>query len=430
MTSVLVYLKGPNAPLLQMADLQAAGLQPLAPLDEHHKLVQEVARHAPDLVICELARPDDAFFKAIKTIGETAPCPVLVLTSDLDAERIDQAMDAGVHAYVINGYGKDRLRALVQLAQARFRHERALRKALDDITTRFDERKAVDRAKLILMRARQLSDDDAFRVLRTASMHSNQRLGKVSEHIIHSAHFAEGVNRAGQLRMLSQRLVKLYALHLLASVDASAAAPAYRQQLKDSVQRIDSNLDFLAKRFSKPTFGDLIERVKTHWTALKNVLHTGPQAPDMAAVDDLAEQLLEDAERLTASLESAGGMAPLHVLNTAGRQRMLSQRFAKYALLGALGEAALAQRSEAATQQSRSAFEKAMCYLGSIPLSTPDIRKLLDSGIEGWQQMQQGAGHARTAAGQLQLVQASEELLDVFEQLSAAYESSMQMLMG
>lgn len=430
MTSVLVYLKGPNAAVLQMADLQAAGLVALATLDEHHKLVQEVVRHAPDLVICELARPDDAFFKAIKAVNETAPCPVLVLTSEPDAERISQALEAGVHAYVINGYGKDRLRALVQLAQARFRHEQSLRKALDEVTTRFEERKVVDRAKLILMRARQLSDDDAFRVLRTASMHSNQRLGQVSEHIIHSAHFAEGVNRAGQLRMLSQRVVKLYVLHLLEPVGAAAAAPAYRQQLKDSVQRIDANLAFLGKGFSKPTFGDLIEKVKTNWTALKNALQMGPQAPDMAAVDALAEQLLEDAERLTASLENAGAMAPLHVLNTAGRQRMLSQRFAKYALLAVLGDATLAQRSAAATQQSRSAFEQALRYLGSIPLSTPDIRKLLDTGIEGWQQMQQGAGNARTATGRLQLAHASEELLDVFEQLSAAYESSMQMLMG
>ncbi|MES2944940.1 MAG: type IV pili methyl-accepting chemotaxis transducer N-terminal domain-containing protein [Pseudomonadota bacterium] len=109
---------------------------------------------------------------------------------------------------------------------------------------------------------------------------------------------------------------------------------------------------------------------------------------------------------------------------------MLSQRFAKYALLGVLGDPVLAQRSEAAVQQSRNAFEQALRYLGSIPLSTPDIRKLLDSGIKSWQQMQLGAGSARTPDGQLQLAQASEELLDIFENLSAAYESSMQMLMG
>ncbi|MES2944939.1 MAG: ANTAR domain-containing protein [Pseudomonadota bacterium] len=309
MTSVLVYLRGPSAPVLRMADLQAAGLVALATLDEHNKLVQEVVRHAPDLVICELARPDDAFFKAIKTVAETAPCPVMVFTSEPDAERITQALDAGVHAYVINGYGKDRLRALVQLAQARFRHECTLRKALDDVTTRFEERKVVDRAKLILMRARQLSDDDAFRVLRTASMHSNQRLGQVSEHIIHSAHFAEGVNRAGQLRMLSQRLVKLYALHLLEPSGSAVLASAHRQQLKDSVQRIDANLAFLGKGFSEPTFGDLTGRVKTNWSGLKNALQMGPQAAEMAAVDALAEQLLEDAERLTASLESAAACA-------------------------------------------------------------------------------------------------------------------------
>ena len=87
---------------------------------------------------------------------------------------------------------------------------------------RFAERKLVDRAKGILMRARQVSEDEAFRVLRAASMHSNQRVGQVSQHVIDAARFAEAVNRAGQLRMLSQRLVKLYAL--LGAAASSAGA--------------------------------------------------------------------------------------------------------------------------------------------------------------------------------------------------------------
>src|SRR6185369_6331900 len=114
----------------------------------------------------------------------------------------------------------NRLRALVHLALARFAHERQLRDALADVTSRFEERKLVDRAKGILMRARQVSEDEAFKVLRMASMHSNQRVGQVSQQVIAAAGIAESVNRAGQLRMLSQRVVKLYALRV---ADASRA---------------------------------------------------------------------------------------------------------------------------------------------------------------------------------------------------------------
>ena len=76
------------------------------------------------------------------------------------------------------------------------------------------------------MRAREVTEAEAFAVLRTASMHSNQRVGQVSRQVIAAAHYADAVNRAGKLRMLSQRLVKLYALRLLEPGGAAPRRPA------------------------------------------------------------------------------------------------------------------------------------------------------------------------------------------------------------
>ena len=428
MTSALVFLNGPKGAPQLVADLEAAGIQVLAVTDNRSKLVQDVVRHAPDLVIGDDPLPGDTLFKATQTLAETAPRPVIVFTSNNDADHIIRATECGIHAYVVNGYGASRLRPLIHLAQARFKREQALRDALQDVSSRFEERKSVDRAKGILMRARQVSDDDAFQILRTASMHTNQRLGQVSEHIIHSARFAEGVNRAGQLRMLSQRLIKLYLLQL-----AGVQAKQQQERLKDSVQRIDGNLALLGKSLSQPTFGDLLEQVVATWKRLKPALQGGPQAARVARIDELADALLQDAERLTASLENAGSVAPLQVLNMAGRQRMLSQRFAKHALLGVLGtpgDAGVAQRSETGMAEARAAFEQALGYLNTIPLTTPDIRSALDTAAVGWQHMLAGAVDARRPAGQERLASASESLLDVFEQLSAQYERSMQMLVG
>ena len=276
-----------------------------------------------------------------------------------------------------------------------------------------------------LMRARQLSDDDAFQILRTASMHTNQRLGQVSQHIIHSARFAELVNRAGQLRMLSQRLVKLSLLQL-----AGVHVAKQQERLKDSMQRIDGNLALLGKNISTSTFGDLLGQVLLTWTRLKQALLAAPRAGQMAQIDELAELLLLEAERLTGNLENAGSVAPLHVLNRAGRQRMLSQRFAKYALLGVLCDSAALARSEVGMAESRAEFEQALRYLNDIPLSTSDIRAALDAAAVGWQQMLAGATDVRHPAGQEIVASASETLLDVFDQLSGYYERSMQMLVG
>jgi two-component system, response regulator PdtaR len=111
---------------------------------------------------------------------------------------------------------------------------------------------------------------------------------------------------------------------------------------------------------------------------------------------------------------------------------MLSQRFAKYALLQALG-GPVSQRGEAGMAESQAAFEKALQYLNDIPLTSKEIRESLDKAAGGWAQMRAGAASIAKGqdAGRLEgLATASEELLDVFEQLSVQYERSMQMLVG
>ncbi|MCM2341055.1 ANTAR domain-containing protein [Rhodoferax sp.] len=433
MTSALIHVHGSKGALPLVADLEAAGIQVLGIAGDRNKLVQDVVRHAPDLVICDEVHPGDALFKAILAIAETAPCAVLLFTNDADAGLMVRAIESGVHAYVVNGYGAHRLRSLIHLAQVRFRHEAAQRRALQELATRFDERKLVDRAKGILMRTQQVSDDDAFQFLRTTSMHTNQRLGQVSQHIIHSAKFAEDVNRCGQLRMLSQRLVKLYALPL-----AGAQAAQCVGLSQESVQRMNAHLAHLGKSLSQATYGDLLGQLVPTWARLKRVLQ-GSGAVDQSAaalvsMDELAEQLLQGAERLTTQLESAGLAPPLRVLNMAGRQRMLSQRFAKYAVLSMLGDTMLLQRSEAGMAESRAAFEQALTYLNSLPLSTPEIQAALQAAGIGWLEMltlvKGGTGTPERAERAQKLALASENLLDVFERLSTHYERSMQMLVG
>jgi len=417
MTSALLCIHRPQTAPTLAADLSSAGISVLATLEDCSKLVQAVVLHAPDVVICDVPLPTSAWFQAWQTLGQTLPCPTLVFTQDADATHIAQAVECGVHVYVVHGYGANRLRSLIHLAQARHQKAQQQRQAFDAMATRFEERKAVDRAKGILMRAQSLSDDDAFRTLRTAAMNSNQRIGQLSQHIIQSAHFAEGLNRAGQLRMLSQRLVKL---HLLQA--AGVQVEHHAALLQESVQWVDSNFALLRKNLSMPTYGDLLEQVAHTWEQLKTALATG----QTSAVQDSAEALLLGAERLTSSLEGSGAAAPLQVLNLAGRQRMLSQRFAKFALLAA----------EADMRTVQQEFEAALTYLNGLPLSTPDIQAALAAAGVAWLQMVAAAKEAqRLPAAQRsarleELATGSETLLGLFEQLSVHYERSMQMLMG
>ncbi len=420
MMTTVVFGNPPERAALLARDLSGAGLTVWQVVDALDDVVQAVHRCHPDALVCHLAKADEAFFQMTRVLAADVPCAVLVLTDSLDETGIAASVGAGVHGYVADGYAAHRLPALVLLAQARFRHEGALAQALHDAHNQLEERKVVDHAKTILMRARGLTDDDAYLLMRTASMHSNQRLAKVSSHIIQSARFADGVNRAGQLRMLSQRLVKLYAMQLLRPAQAPTSV------LKDAVKRIDDNLSVLSQNFAQPELAALVKQAGLTWEQLEHTLKKQPQASDMARLDGLAEALLVQAEHLTGQLENAGAALPLQVLNLAGRQRMLSQRFAKFLLLQALGKSG----DVAAMRDARQSFEKAQHYLNNIPLSTPEIGQLLATAKVAWLRLLAGAERVETAQGQAEVETASEALLAVFEKLSATYESSMQMLMG
>jgi AmiR/NasT family two-component response regulator len=420
MTSIVVFGNPPELAESLASDFAGTNLTVLQSVGVLADVALAVHRHRPIVLVCHVVLADETFFNLTRQLQHSASCAVLVLTDSLDANAIAASAAAGVHAYVADGYSAHRLVALVQLAQARFKHQAALVQALVDANNLLDERKVVDHAKSILMRARQLSDDDAFRLLRSASMHTNQRLAEVSGHIIHAARFADGVNRAGQLRMLSQQLVKLQAMQLLRPDQAPPAA------LKDAFQRTDENLRVLSQNFAQPELVALVKQAGLTWDKLKRKLKRQPPEQDMGVVDGLAEALLAQSEDLTSQLENAGAAPPLQVLNLAGRQRMLSQRFAKFALLEALGKADVAL----AMLETRQSFEKAQHYLNNIPLSTPEIGRLLATAKLDWKRLLAGAEQSSLAAGQAEVKSASDALLSVFEQLSATYESSMQMLMG
>jgi AmiR/NasT family two-component response regulator len=413
MISALVAAShGPGAPPLA-EDLAAVGIHVLGQTNGA-TLLADVIRVTPDVVVIQDNHPDDALFDAVAALSRTAPCPVVLFTLDPDADKIARATQAGVHAYVVDGYRANRLRAVIHLAQARFRHDQALRAELAALQQTFAERKLVDRAKGILMGSRQLREDEAYRALRTAAMHSKQRIGQVAQQVIEAARYGEAVNRAGQLRMLSQRLVKLYALRCAASPPADTQAT-----FADSLSQVDQTMAILTRTLSDATFGDLLAAVLTPWKALRSALAAPAQAARLTAVDSLAEDMLRHAEQLTLNLEVAGLAAALHVINVSGRQRMLCQRLAKAALIKALTQN---DAAETMMEQARAELVEGLDYLANLTLSNAEIKRELAAAMTTWTAFD----NAIAQQNQDKIAELSEHLLEQFDRLTDQLERGVQ----
>ncbi len=424
MTTALISQGGLEGDPALAQDLVAVGIDVIAEA-ESGNLLHETIRLSPDLIVWHDSQPDDALFGATAAIEVSSPRPFVLFTNDPDAQKMDRAAQSGVHSYVVNGYSRQRLRSVIKVAQARFRHLQLLREELDDVNRRFEERTLVDRAKGILMGARQIREDDAFRILRTQSMRQKRRIGQVAQQIIESARYAEAVNLSGQLRMLSQRIVKLYAVGCAGGADVPNAVGL----LSDSRQTVSSNLQILSRSISLATFGDLFDNVGEAWKALDKALQAPPAAERIASVDESAERLLEHAEKLTSNLEIAGLGAALHIINVSGRQRMLSQRMAKDAILASFLDTEIAEKARLSLNTTEKAFVEAFDYLKSMPLSTESIRIEIAGAEAAWKMFRTALARAATTEGRRDLVLSSETVLDHFDRLTAHYERSIQMLL-
>ena len=422
MFRTLLVTEPPLDPSALRADLGDAGVALVAETVDATTLVETAMRDAIDLVVAAATSPSPALIEAARMLALHAPCPFVLFTSDSDGALIERASTAGVHAYIVDGYARHRLLSIIQVTSARFRREQQLQDALRGLSQRFEERKLVDRAKGVLMRSRGIAEDEAFELLRSLAMRARQRIGLVALSVIDMSRAGEAVNRAGQLRMLSQRVVLRYAQAVCGFRTADAVAG-----IDDCVQRVETNLAILRKAISAHGYGDLVERVATSWHAVERICASPPHRGRVTQLDACAATMLGDAEALTEFLDASGLAASLHVINVAGRQRMLGQRIARSCFLLAID---VAQPLVSELRTMAVAFEAALDHLRTLPLSSKALVAGLQAVDAAWRRLHRALDAIAAPHALADVADASERLLDACERLTDLYEQAMQLLIG
>jgi len=97
---------------------------------------------------------------------------------------VRDAIAAGVTAYVVAGLAPDRVKPVLEVALARFQHEEHLRRELADARNQLSERKAIDRAKGLLMRRQGLSEEEAYARMRKTAMDKGLKLAEVAQRML------------------------------------------------------------------------------------------------------------------------------------------------------------------------------------------------------------------------------------------------------
>ncbi len=147
-------------------------------------LVAIARQHKPDVLVVGFDAPDAESIDAIAQLAAESPRPVIVFADRSDDVSVRDAIQAGVTSYVIDGLSPRRVRSVLGVALARFQSEDALRRELEEAKSTLAERKIVERAKGILMDQRQMSEDEAYRLLRKMAMDQGRRVSDVAQSVI------------------------------------------------------------------------------------------------------------------------------------------------------------------------------------------------------------------------------------------------------
>lgn len=138
----------------------------------------------PDLVIMDIKMPDMDGIDAAKILTEEKIAPVLLLTAYSQQDLVGRAREAGVVGYLVKPFRESDLSPAIEVALARFAEFQALEKEVGDLQLALETRKAVDRAKGILMDTQGLNEAEAFRKIQKMSMNTRKPMKEVAEAII------------------------------------------------------------------------------------------------------------------------------------------------------------------------------------------------------------------------------------------------------
>jgi two-component system, response regulator / RNA-binding antiterminator len=164
--------------------LKAAGYDVVEVATCASALLDRVATLQPDVIIIDSDSPTRDTLEQLSFVNARQPRPIVLFTEDRGNATIQAALKAGVSAYIVAGMQPDRLQPILDVAVARFEQDRELRAELRDTQAKLAERKLIERAKGIVMKQKNVGEEEAYRVMRKLAMDRSRKLLEIAQQII------------------------------------------------------------------------------------------------------------------------------------------------------------------------------------------------------------------------------------------------------
>jgi len=167
--------------------LREAGFMAVERLSDMNNLLMRIHAIDPDVILIDLENPSRDTLEQMFQVSRIVRRPVAMFVDQSDTASIQASVDAGVSAYIVDGLKKERIKSILDLCVSRFNAFSKLQSELERAKTDLEDRKTLDRAKGILMKSKGLTEDEAYRLMRSAAMREKKKIADIAAAVITAA---------------------------------------------------------------------------------------------------------------------------------------------------------------------------------------------------------------------------------------------------
>lgn len=185
--SIIIVEADRDRALLIIDSLRAAGDYEIHVIADPTGLGRKIKQLNPDIVLIDIENPSRDTLEELALASGPMERPVAMFVDRTEEGLSAAAVEAGVSAYVVDGMKSERIKPVLEASIARFRMFQRMRTELSETKRALEERKVIDRAKGVIMKARGISEDEAYALLRKTAMSQNQKLADVAQALVTAA---------------------------------------------------------------------------------------------------------------------------------------------------------------------------------------------------------------------------------------------------
>ena len=191
---VLLVDEDPDRAASVREALTRAGCEVISTLTSAIELYDRVSESSPDVIIIDTESPSRDVLEHITFISRDQPRPIVMFSGDRGSDTIRLAVRAGVTAYIVDGLSEARIQPILSVAVERFEAEQELKRELTETKSMLAERKAIERAKGLIMKQAACDEEAAFRHLRKFAMDRGVKMIDAAKAVIAMGLAAPGNN--------------------------------------------------------------------------------------------------------------------------------------------------------------------------------------------------------------------------------------------